>query len=360
MKNVLVAVGVCLLSAVNVMAQWVACTGGSSQTCTGASVAVGTITPSPVSILTIKQSGIYPAINVQEVSSTNRRATIGFGIDSGVTSGWVLGESLSQNQTRDFYLYDIAASQTRLLVDTSGNVGIGTLTPGAKLDVGAGVTPRGGYTDLLIGPGPVVQSQSKPQIELYAPSASAAINYDGSHFSIFTGGVSWVDALDIDNAGNAHVSGSLTVSGSITGASVIGATYQDVAEWVPASGNVPPGTVVVLNRERNNEVIPSTRAYDPAVAGVVSSNPGVILGSEGASKAKIATTGRVRVRVDASRHAIHIGDLLVTSDNPGVAMVSEPLDLDGVKIHRPGTLIGKALEPLSGGQGEILVLLSLQ
>jgi hypothetical protein len=49
-----------------------------------------------------------------------------------------------------------------------------------------------------------------------------------------------------------------------------------------------------------------------------------------------------------------------TSDTPGTAMRSEPLDLGGVKIHRPGTLIGKALEPLASGQGEILVLLSLQ
>jgi hypothetical protein len=43
-----------------------------------------------------------------------------------------------------------------------------------------------------------------------------------------------------------------------------------------------------------------------------------------------------------------------------VAMRSEPVDLGGVKLHRPGTLIGKALEPLESGTGEILVLLSLQ
>ena len=152
----------------------------------------------------------------------------------------------------------------------------------------------------------------------------------------------------------------LDVNGTIRASGVIGATYQDLAEWVPASGDVPPGTVVILNSEKNNEVMPSMGAYDTRVAGVVSARPGLLLGEEGASKAMVATTGRVKVRVDATKYPIHIGDLLVTSDTPGTAMKSEPLDLGGVKIHRPGTLIGKALEPLPGGQGEILVLLSLQ
>jgi len=86
----------------------------------------------------------------------------------------------------------------------------------------------------------------------------------------------------------------------------------------------------------------------------------VILGVPSAAKAQVATTGRVKVKVDAMRHPVAIGDLLVTSDKPGMAMVSEPIDVGSTKIHRPGTLIGKALEPLAGGEGEILVLLSLQ
>jgi hypothetical protein len=120
------------------------------------------------------------------------------------------------------------------------------------------------------------------------------------------------------------------------------------------------GTVVILNPGHRNEVMPSTQSYDTRVAGVVSGHPGLILGEGSASKAMIATTGRVKVRVDATQHPVAIGDLLVTSDKPGMAMFSEPLDLGGAKIHRPGTLIGKALEPLDGGDGEILVLLSLQ
>jgi hypothetical protein len=94
---------------------------------------------------------------------------------------------------------------------------------------------------------------------------------------------------------------------------------------------------------------------------VISAQPGVALGVGGEGKALVATTGRVKVKVDATRSAIGVGDLLVTSEHEGVAMKSEPLDLGGTQIHRPGTLIGKALEPLEKGKtGEILVLLSLQ
>jgi hypothetical protein len=121
-----------------------------------------------------------------------------------------------------------------------------------------------------------------------------------------------------------------------------------------------PGTVVVIDENARNGVTPSTHAYDTMVAGVISAQPGVLLGAEGPSKAKVATTGRVKVRVDASRGAIRTGDLLVSSDEPGTAMRSEPAEVGGIKMHRPGTLIGKALEPLPSGRGEILVLLSLQ
>lgn len=51
---------------------------------------------------------------------------------------------------------------------------------------------------------------------------------------------------------------------------------------------------------------------------------------------------------------------LVTSPIKGTAMKSRPLEIDGESFNRPGTIIGKALEPLSKGTEEILVLLSLQ
>lgn len=170
----------------------------------------------------------------------------------------------------------------------------------------------------------------------------------------------------IDGAGHVGIgmspgSGySLDVNGSIHATQVIGATYQDVAEWVPTTAKMSPGTVVVVQRGATNTVMPSVSAYATSVAGVVSEKPGVILGESSESKAMIATTGRVKVHVDASSGAIEAGDLLVTSGKPGMAMKSQPVDLGSVKIHRPGTLIGKALESLPSGEGDILVLLSLQ
>jgi hypothetical protein len=96
------------------------------------------------------------------------------------------------------------------------------------------------------------------------------------------------------------------------------------------------------------------------VAGVVSAQPGVTLGERAENKVLVATTGRVKVKVDATAGPINVGDLLVTSDRVGVAMKSQPINVGGVQIHRPGSLIGRALEPLQSGTGEILVLLSLQ
>lgn len=104
----------------------------------------------------------------------------------------------------------------------------------------------------------------------------------------------------------------------------------------------------------------SAEPYDTTVAGVISEQPGLLLGIEGAGMEQVATTGRVKVRVDATGAPIRVGDLLVTSGTRGTAMRSEPMMVNGRKFHQPGTIIGKALQALSSGEGEILVLLSMQ
>lgn len=151
-----------------------------------------------------------------------------------------------------------------------------------------------------------------------------------------------------------HVAGNVLVDGSVT------ALYQDVAEWVDSSTALVPGTVVIIDPDAPNRVTAASRAYDTRVAGAVSAQPGVLLGQPGDTKAKVAQSGRVRVLADAQFGPIAVGDLLVTSSTPGHVMRSQPIQFGDVMLHRPGTLVGKALEALPSGKGKILVLLTLQ
>jgi len=289
----------------------------------------------------------------------------------------------------------------RMRIDAAGNVGIGASAPSTiKLYVAGSV--QADQQSLIAldvsGTSPTLQLRPGaggllPSL-LFSDSANLAIGsvygYQGNGLIVQSGVNQYIgfrtnntspdvmrihatgnvgigtlaNTYKLDVAGTVNVSGaftgtSATFSGTVTGSN-IRANYQDVAEWVPATESLSAGTVVILDPSRSNHVVPSSRPYDTSVAGVVSARPGIILGEEGDSKAMIATTGRVRVRVDATTSAIAIGDLLVTSDKPGMAMKSVPLDLQGIAIHRPGTVVGKALESLAGGEGEILVLLSLQ
>lgn len=221
---------------------------------------------------------------------------------------------------------------------STGNVGIGVASPTTKLDVNGTVNA----TALTVNGTAVASSQWS--------TTGTTINYGTGNVGIATA----FPTEKLDVTGNVKVTGNIAVSGNIA------AKYQDVAEWVESSQHLSPGTVVVLDVTKSNQVVAATQAYDSRVAGVISRQPGLALGEEAEGRVLVATTGRVKVKVDATNGPIQIGDLLVTSDREGVAMKSLPVEVGGVRIHRPGTLIGKALEPLAKGTGEILVLLSLQ
>ncbi len=246
---------------------------------------------------------------------------------------------------------------------STGNVGIGTTAPGAKRQV-LGLAPGG--TAAFTGTN---------------FSSHFNFNGDGTEDTYIRGGktTSRVIINDVNSgttllglgAGNVgvgtatptsklHVQGSGRVTGNLVVDGNIAAKYQDVAEWVPAAEQLDAGTVVVLDANKSNQVISSSKSYDTRVAGVISAQPGITLGEKSDEKVLVATTGRVLVNVDATSGPIQIGDLLVTSDREGFAMKSAPVEIGSARIHRPGTLIGKALEPLAGGTGKILVLLSLQ
>jgi hypothetical protein len=154
---------------------------------------------------------------------------------------------------------------------------------------------------------------------------------------------------------------------------------QDLASLVDVSEAVEPGDVLVIDRTKPGMMRRAFEASDNGVIGVVAASPGVVMGmkspSEGdvprsmersddvpgadeptagdlALRAPVAFAGIVLCKVDATYGAVWPGNLLVTSPTPGHAMRADaPL---------PGTMLGKALEPLEEGVGTIKVLVMLR
>jgi V8-like Glu-specific endopeptidase len=175
-------------------------------------------------------------------------------------------------------------------------------------------------------------------------------------------------------------SGDVLADGPFYGAS-FNAGSADVAEWVPVSEPVEPGDVLEFDPNRAGHYRKSRGPCSDLVAGVVSTEPGFVLGSSSPAldlglwtdgsrpvtedsrpltdgsrpvtedSALLALIGIVPVKVTDEGGPIQPGDLLVSSSTPGYAMKwnSESGGVCG--------LIGKALEPLDSGTGVIQVLL---
>jgi hypothetical protein len=203
---------------------------------------------------------------------------------------------------------------------------------------------------------------------------------DQARFSVFRdgGGGMKDEVFRVDEQGNVYAGGSFRPSA------------MDVGEYHPVMEAVEPGDVLVANREIPGVLALGRLDADPAVVGIVSAEPGVLLGSGlerlaaavpdlaaqleeartlgdraeetrlwrelqqkfEATHAPIALTGTVLCKVDAGYGSIEVGNLLTTSPTPGHAMrATETV---------PGTIVAKALEPLDYGTGLIKVLVMLR
>lgn len=125
----------------------------------------------------------------------------------------------------------------------------------------------------------------------------------------------------------------------------------DLAEYyVTGDRSIEAGDVVSISpfklmNDNNQEIASqgvlrkSEEAYDSKLLGVISTAPGITLGSKDAATGQednraLALKGRVPVKIDSDSEPISIGDFLTSSSKPGYAK----------KATQPGYVIGKSLE----------------
>ena len=164
--------------------------------------------------------------------------------------------------------------------------------------------------------------------------------------------------------------GDVLADGSFTGP----ADFSEMIAVSSGAFTAEPGDVMVIDPKNTRSVVKSTESRSTLVAGIYSTKPG-FLGSERDwdkptanpddesdaytredmarefNEIPLAVMGIVPCKVSAENGAISPGDLLVTSSTAGHAMRDEN--------PKVGTVLGKALEPLTSGTGVIKVLVSL-
>lgn len=167
--------------------------------------------------------------------------------------------------------------------------------------------------------------------------------------------LSAVPGTGANNLLKLNSSGNAVIAGNFQGGKVFNATYNDYAEWFRRGDDAQAGDVVVKVIGQDSYV-KCSRAYDPMVAGVVSSEAtfAQCIGGDRHENMMdnlkdyipVGLAGRVPVKVIGK---VKESDLLVASDVPGCAMKAEK--------YIPGTVLGKALESNPDGKGIVIMLI---
>jgi hypothetical protein len=157
-------------------------------------------------------------------------------------------------------------------------------------------------------------------------------NDNASFFPTFVDSSGTSETVYVDSANYSYNAFTNTLTVPILSGTATQARFADLAERYLADFAYEPGTVLVFGG--TNEVTQSTIKGDRRVAGVVSTNPAHLMNAQlqGETVIDLALQGRVPCKVIGQ---VQKGDILVTSDVPGYAMVDND--------PKMGTVIGKAV-----------------
>jgi hypothetical protein len=165
--------------------------------------------------------------------------------------------------------------------------------------------------------------------------------------NLFIGVTNGAAKFRVDSNGKGYFDGGTQNSGA------------DVAEFIRATDGAEPGDVVEIDTGHPGQFRRCATSNSTAVAGVISTDPGVTMnaadpaGAPDQTGPRLALVGRVPVKVTAENGPIRAGDLLVASSTDGHAMRA-PLE------PASGSVIGKALEQLQQGVGVVSMLVMLR
>ncbi len=332
-------------------------------------VGIGTSTPTPGVRLDVVGLGLFQPGGLG--------GTIQFGTPNSETGMTISGAGRADVRFDGTTLKMVAGpggsgppgSTSGIAINTSGNVGIGTVTPaaGLKLDVVGltRITPGGSGGFMQIG-----TPNGESGLSVIGTNRFD-FRFDGTAVKLIagagTGAVPATNGIAVTTAGNVGV--GTTTPG--TKFEVIGRTRtgsleitagSDLAEPFDTESEsiIEPGSLMVIDADHPGKLKVSGRQYDTRIAGIVSGaggvQPGITLQQTGVLEGSslIAIAGRVYCKADARTSAIQPGDLLTTSDIPGHAMKATD------KERSQGAIVGKAMSGLQHGTGLVLVLVNLQ
>jgi hypothetical protein len=267
------------------------------------------------------------------------------------------------------YSHNGTNDRAALFVTTGGNVGIGTTSPGSALELGLGNELR---VDGLNGStGPALSVGGSGSFSIDAPGIVSGRFIVTSSGQVGIGTATPGATLDVN--GTVHTSGNVilgsgayitfadgsTQASAYTAPCPSGGDYAESVDVSGGRGQYEPGDVLVIDPDHAGNFLKVTDRYSTLVAGVYSTKPGLVGRRQPATKSKdgeipMAMVGIVPTKVSTENGAIHIGDLLVSSSTAGHAMKGTDRSL------MMGAVIGKALGTLDAGTGVIEVLISLQ